>query len=137
MKIWIDDIRNAPDESWMVCRTVTSAVNAMHQFSTEITEISFDHDISHQVTVGESSRPLPCNETFRPAAHYLGLLYKEHESRCAVHGNGGGDHDWNPIITVHSANPVGGREIYNILNEYGLESMIDALAQVNRLEMTI
>lgn len=131
MKLWIDDIRNSPDDSWHVCRTNQSAVNAIHQFSTEVTEISFDHDISHQVTVGKSSRPMPCDETFQPAAHYLGLLYKYDQSAPD------GSLQWFPSVTIHSANPVGAQEIFNILNTYGLRPEILPLPQANRLELTL
>ena len=134
MNLWIDDIRNSPDgDEWITCRTVTSAVNAMQQFVTDIERISFDHDISHQISVGNFSRPLPCDETFRPAANFLGLLYKNYNSMPHPEGMGA----WEPIVTIHSANPVGAREIYNILLDYGLDAEIAPLEQVNRLETTI
>ena len=127
-KIWIDDIRNAPDETWHVCRTVQSAIKAMHQFQSTISEISFDHDISHQVGIGVGvPRPMPCSETFQSAAHYLGILYEKITDPDA----------WHPIVTIHSANPTGAQEIYNILLGYGPQSEITPLPQANRLELTL
>lgn len=137
MKLYIDDIRNAPDDSWVVARTVQTAIKAIHQFGSDLTEISFDHDISHQVSIGSGSRPIPCGETFQSVAHYLGLAYENLEKLCASHGNGARDHDWDPIITIHSANPVGAQEIQHILGGYGLESTIEQLPPANRLEMLV
>lgn len=51
MKLYVDDIRNAPDETWTVARSVDSAISFISQFGAEIDEISLDHDISHQVAV--------------------------------------------------------------------------------------
>jgi hypothetical protein len=134
MKLYIDDIRNAPDDSWQVCRTVQSAIKAIHQFGAEITDISFDHDISHQVSIGSGSRPMQCAETFQPAAYYLGLKYENHEAGRNIEI---GIPVWIPSVTIHSANPVGAQEIFNILNEHGLSAEIHQLPPANRLETII
>lgn len=136
MKLWIDDIRNAPDETWHVCRTVQSAIKAIHQFGADITCVSLDHDISHQVGIGVGvPRPMPCSETFQSVAHYLGLLVIYQNAPLVK--KDAPFPLWNPIVSIHSANPVGAREIYNILIEYDLAPVIDPLPQANRLEMTL
>lgn len=120
MKLYIDDIRNAPDESWSVARTVRSAIAFIHQFGSEIEHISLDHDISHQVAVGALSRPYPCEETFASVAYFLGAYYRDREQ---------------PKITLHTANPKGAQTMENILAQYNLVCEIQLSNPVNRLEM--
>lgn len=135
MKLWIDDIRNAPDDSWIVARTVTGAIRALAMFSEQITEVSLDHDISHQVTMDELSRPYPCEETFQPVAHYLALQHREsfeeiNEKREKVAR-------FNPKITIHSSNPVGSAEMKAILTVVGLACERRPMGAANRLEMEV
>ncbi len=127
IKLWVDDIRNAPDESWTVARTVTSAITALSKF--EVTECSLDYDISHQVTVGGLSRPYPCEETFQAVAYFIGEKYQGSE-RDEYH------HEY-PKITLHTSNPVGAEKMKSILKEYGLDSEIKLTGMTNRLEMEI
>jgi hypothetical protein len=65
-KLFVDDIRNAPDESWTVAKTITAAISAVATFDFDV--ISLDHDISHQIVMGGLSRPYPCDETFTPVS---------------------------------------------------------------------
>lgn len=135
MKLFVDDIRNAPNESWNVSRTVLSAIRAIEQFEPEW--ISLDHDISHQVTVGGVSRPYPCEETFESVAHYIALKHMNriHERAC-----GSKKPDWSPKIILHTSNPVGQKKMETILLE-GLIPFADintVLSKaVNRLEMEL
>jgi hypothetical protein len=91
MKLFIDDIRNAPDDTWVVARTNTEAIRIMYTNRDRITHISFDHDC------GDS------NESFQASAYYLALLIELLQ-------------DYLPVITVHSANPIGVEKIKSILN---------------------
>lgn len=122
MKLWIDDIRNAPDETWTVARTVNSAIKALAMFTFD--EISLDHDISHQVGMDELSRPYPCTETFQAVAHYIAA---QHEANPV----------WKPRIIVHSSNPVGGADIAAILAAGSLKVEMRPMGAVNRLEMEV
>lgn len=122
MKLWVDDIRNAPDESWTVARTVTSAIRALSMFNPD--EISLDHDISHQVTVGRLGRPYPCEETFMAVAFYLTEKYSYRT-----------EGQWQPKITIHSSNVVAGEEMQALLAEHGLDSDHRPVHLANRLEM--
>lgn len=123
MKLFVDDIRNAPDDTWTVARTVNSAIKAIARFNFEV--ISLDHDISHQVTVGALGRPYPCEETFQAVAYFIG----EH---CR---------DWNitesPKIILHTSNPVGAKEMESILAGYGIKCDVRLTGAANRLEMEI
>ncbi len=124
MKLWIDDIRNAPDDSWTVVRTVTSAINFIDKFGMEIEAISFDHDISYQIELNGVSRPYPSPETFKAvalfAAHYFTLLSRGRR----------------PMIYVHSANPVGSKDIIEIF-EAGFVVEYKPMGAANRLETEV
>lgn len=45
MKLWIDDIRNPPDRTWNVCRTVPEAKEYLNTGVDKIEEMSIDHDM--------------------------------------------------------------------------------------------
>jgi hypothetical protein len=122
--LWVDDIRNAPDDRWTVARTINSAITALSTF--EVEAVSLDHDISHQVVVGGLSRPYPCGECFCAVAHYMAEKYRDAVPEDI------------PIITIISANPVGARDMEMILkNEGGLSSTYVPAPNANRLESEI
>lgn len=120
-KIYVDDVREIPDDSWTLCRTINSAITALSTF--EVTHISLDHDISHQVTVQGLSRPYPCGECYCAVAHYMSQKFRDAIPESI------------PVITIHSANPVGARDMELILkNEGGLDSTYVPCPACNRLE---
>lgn len=118
MKLFVDDIRNAPDESWTVARTINAAISAIDTFDFEV--ISLDHDISHQVSVGALSRPYPCEETFTAVAYFIKEKYLARIK---------------PKIVIHTSNPVGALKIKGILKDFEIREVHTILA--NRLEMEI
>lgn len=120
MRLWIDDIRTPPDESWNICRTVLSAIRAIDMFGEGIDEIALDHDISHQVIVGKMSRPYPCEETFEAVARHIA-------ERIRRTG-------WKPKISIHTSNPAGAAAMKSILKEVGIEPDVNILKGANRLE---
>jgi NAD+-processing family protein with receiver domain len=134
VKIWVDDIRNAPDDTWIVCRTIGASIRAIHQFGAEITKISLDHDISHQVALGDLSRPYPCEETFSVVAHYLGLLWAFYNARIDA---GEAAPLWCPTVIIHSANPVGAKSMQDILKLYDMKPLIAPMGAANRLELEV
>lgn len=101
MKLWVDDLREAPDDSWVEARKVQSAISMLAHFPME--EISLDHDIENR----------PSDETFMPVAHYIGEKYHSHTP---------------PKITIHSINPVGAAEMQKVLHDYGIEAEIKPYA---------
>lgn len=139
MKLFVDDIRNAPDDTWTVARTVTSAIKAIAQF--EFETISLDHDISHQVSVGNLSRLYPCEETFQAVAYFIGEKYwKNKKMSEALAGSEFGNlyearSLAGPKIILHTSNPVGGKEMEEILKGYGLSCHKKYMGAANRLEM--
>lgn len=128
MKLWVDDIRNAPDESWVVARTINSAIALLFRYP-NVSEVSLDHDISHQVTIGALGRPYPCDETFVAVAYFLG-------SNCGYLHRAVEDYVY-PTITIHSSNPVGAKKMQEVLAEFNLESTLKPMGMSNRLEMEV
>jgi hypothetical protein len=123
MKLYIDDIRPAP-EGWMQARNVTDAIKTIARFGVEITDISLDHDISLSVSVSGEYRPFPSDETFQAVAYYIIAFYKN----LLVQ---------KPSITIHTANPVGGKELELLLNENGYTTTVTPASRVNRLESEV
>jgi hypothetical protein len=122
MKIYVDDIRPAP-EGWIQARTVTDAIKTIARFGSEITEISLDHDISVAVSVGGEYRPFPSPETFQAVAYYMIQYY--------AHGG------IKPKVTIHTANPVGGKELFLLLEDAYFSTEIAPASRVNRLESEV
>lgn len=98
MKLWLDDMRDAPDDSWTVIRKVEPAIKFIARYGGEITDFSLDHDIENR----------PDDETFKPVAYFLGECFKNDFRFEDAH------------ITIHSDNPVGAKELIAILEDYSL-----------------
>lgn len=101
IKLWVDDIREAPDHTWMVARTIGSAVNAIAMFGKQMEVISLDHDISHQITTTTRSSPYPCEETFTPVAWFIALFYRNLPTM--------------PEVVMHTSNLKGGENMQAII----------------------
>ncbi len=111
MKLFVDDIRNPPDDSWTLARTVTEAIRMIARYDFEV--ISLDHDISHPVSIGnELIRPFPCGETFAAVAYYIVAKYLPYFK---------GDLEWNkpPKIILHTSNTVAGHEMAMLFRQAG------------------
>lgn len=113
MKLWVDDIRDVPDSSWTLARTITTAINLISMYGESLTHISLDHDISFQVEVMGESRPFPSPDTFQAVAHYIRAYYTGSPHNIGVWAG-----DRYPVLTTHSANPVGRRAIMDIFRGY-------------------
>lgn len=121
MKLWVDDIRTSPDDSWSICRNVSTAINALYHFFWDVEVINLDHDISHQVVMSGMSRPYPCDETFKAVAIYIATLKKWNPN-------------WNPIVKIHTSNYSGANEMKAILEEAGIHPDVEIAKGANRLE---
>jgi hypothetical protein len=117
MRIYIDDIRPAP-EGWTQARTVTDAIRVIDMFSDKITDISFDHDISYSVEVAGTQRPFPSPENFTAVARFVEKIVRR-----------------DVKITIHTANPVGAKELEDILADF--EPVVAPEMRVNRLESEV
>lgn len=102
MKLFIDDVRQAPDDSWAVARTPAEAIFAIEESvlgtGEAITEISFDHDLGRS--------PAGDEWTTRPVLIRLIELDMQ------------GLVETRPAITVHSANPVGREWLEGMASRY-------------------
>lgn len=107
-KLFVDDIRQPPDDTWTLARTVTEAIRYIDLYGVSIEEISLDHDISLEVRVGNTYRPFPSEETYQPVARFITRYYEKLYSL-------------SPKITLHTANPVGAEEMKKILSDFSVE----------------
>lgn len=84
MKIWLDDVREAPDSGWRVCRWPSEVISYLERGTTyrDISHLSLDHDL------GDDER----------GTGYDVLLWIE--ERVVTDPN----YTPPPLITVHSAN---------------------------------
>jgi hypothetical protein len=48
MKLYLDDVRNAPDDSWMVVREYYEFMGILQRDWDKITKISLDHDLGDE-----------------------------------------------------------------------------------------
>jgi hypothetical protein len=101
MKIWLDDIRDAPDDSWTIARNADEFRELFHQNLEQIDEISFDHDIASYDIHGNEITGYTC------------LCWVEkiwyNDNTFVV-----------PKMTVHSANPPGRDRMRKVIEKmYG------------------
>jgi hypothetical protein len=93
-RLWLDDVRTPPDDSWTWVKTVADATALME--AGQVAEASLDHDLGE----GVDGRGLPEGRT---------LVYWMAEHQC-----------WpTEAITVHSANPVGVDYMLGMIERYG------------------
>lgn len=145
MKLYVDDIRDAPDSSWTLVRTISEAIRCIAFFQNDITEISLDHDISAEVMVNGVYRPFPTEETFQPVAYFIGIIYKDRamakevgakitclSGDCPERIGGECRHGMIPKITIHSANPIGAESMEYALGRYGIGCEIKPMREAYR-----
>lgn len=109
MKLFVDDIRNPPDHTWTLARTVTEAIRLIYGFEWKV--ISLDHDISHYENLDESDveqEAFACGETFAAVAYFIAEKY------------GFGRNDPVPEIRLHTSNDVAGDGMYIVLGKAGI-----------------
>ena len=80
MKLFVDDLRSAPDATWVVARTADEAIEYLS--TGQVVELSLDHDLGH-----------PKKD---------GLYIVNWIERSARKGD-----LQLPVVLIHSANPVG------------------------------
>lgn len=94
MKLFLDDIRPAPDATWTIARTYDEAVAIVdvHGFPDTV---SFDHDLGDDIMTGVSFARFLVDLDLDKATMPASFTY-----------------------TVHSANPVGRDNIVGLLDRY-------------------
>lgn len=81
MKIYLDDLRPLPDESWTPAKTWWEFKNLLNENKDSVTEISFDHDLG-----------FPYEDNGYKCMCYLELLVETGRMKA-------------PLIHIHTANP--------------------------------
>lgn len=91
MKIFLDDIREAPDETWFVARTPLAAILFMME-NEDIEILSLDHDLAYEHVVNNEVKEVTGYDVIKKVEEW------------AHHGW------WTRVpqsFAIHSANPVG------------------------------
>jgi hypothetical protein len=93
VKLWLDDVRTPPDETWTWVKTVDEAIGLMK--TSDVTEASLDHDLGSDLDGNE----LPAGRT---------LVYWMAENDV-----------WPAeALSVHSANVVGVEYMVGMIERY-------------------
>lgn len=121
MKIWHDDIRKPPDDTWTWARTNTEAMACFawaDSKKTTVEEISLDHDLG-------LSHIDP--DVYERRAEELWVFDERHEE------DGLALVDWMcrtghvpPRVTIHSWNPDGAQNMAARLNRFGHDCIVRA-----------
>lgn len=110
MKLFVDDLRRAPDDSWTVARTNTEAIRLLAGGYVD-EAVSIDHDIctpfSGELSDSVRRRLQIGQETYQPVAYYLAVMPEEMRPK---------------VINFHTANPEGAAKMKSILEAVGIKS---------------
>lgn len=89
MKLWVDDERDPPDNTWIVCRTSADAMHWLWMQADALEEIALDHDLGG-------------DDDTRVIARWL--------SETEL---------WPPVVRVLTQNPVGRAYLEGMAERYG------------------
>lgn len=104
MKIWVDDVRPAP-EGHVWCKSTREALRTITMHRDEISEIALDHD---------------AGDYRRDGGDYIGILKElERLSRSSIHGPYWSVRLREIEFSIHSANPVGVQNMRLIIQKNG------------------
>lgn len=111
MRLWHDDIRTPPDDSWTWARTNAQAIKLLRE--NEVTEASLDHDLGLD--------HLDPSEYYSPdILRGDGFLTGEHLVIEMVHLD-----LIPPVVRVHSWNPVGAMRMVSRLRAAGCKAFAE------------
>ena len=108
MKLWVDDVRPAPD-GWKWVKSSGEAIATLTFF--QVDEISLDHDLGISVT-GNHDGFVTAVEDETAKTGYDIACWIEARVHSGVLLNA-------PIMHCHSANPVGRRRIEQVIRKLG------------------
>lgn len=111
MKIYLDDIREAP-EGWIRCPNAETFISTMKRVGIYATHISFDHDLHHE-HYGRSQDAWLSN----PSPDWLAA--PTGYDACAAFIRFARENNLpHVILTCHSANTAGKRNIEELIHQY-------------------
>lgn len=94
MKIWLDDERPRPDNSWLHCHSVNEVLTLLTHLEVEAIEaMSLDHDLGVYAPEGGDG--------------YQVVLWMAREEK------------WPQVVNVHSANTVARERMLGVIDRYG------------------
>ena len=106
MKLWIDDIRPAP-EGYVWCKSTLNALHTIYHNADEIEEIALDHDAGEYATEGGDF--IKVLEELESLCHSKNALKRAYWL----------EHCINYRFSLHSANPVGVENMRRIIERNG------------------
>lgn len=117
LKLWHDDIRKAPDNSWNWARTNDAAKELLLRQPYD--EISMDHDMGlHDYDADELYADLKClPEWSRPEEGWELVQWMLENSAAGII-------EIPPKITIHSWNPYGAERMANMFRNAGYKVMV-------------
>lgn len=99
MKLWLDDLRPAPD-GWFWVKTVEEAKTALKRGEIEVA--SLDHDLGGDPTKDKDAN----NENGMCLMNWLERLHME------------GRPYWPKCVIIHSVNPYASVQMFNVAQRY-------------------
>lgn len=96
--IWLDDVRDPPSEEWLVIRNSAQFTRLWFHYFDDVERVSFDHDLGEAHWSG-----LDCARLVDAT-----LKLSDREHFC---------------FSVHSANPVGARNIRRMLADWSEDTL--------------
>lgn len=107
-KLYLDDIRKAPDESWIVVRSYEQFCEWLEKNGLPDT-VSFDHDLGH----GQAYTKPRGKRVWIPRAEFEQIKDGHDCAKWMLENYG-----MPRVVAVHSANPVGAKRIRDLLNDW-------------------
>lgn len=114
MKLWLDDVRSPPDESWEWVRTNEQAKDWL--YNERVVECSLDHDLGlHDVDdPNDWDALMDAGEKTKNSETGLDLVNWMIENNLVP-----------PIVRIHSWNPDGVKSMAARLNRFGYDCTIE------------
>lgn len=134
-KLWFDDVRKPPDDSWIWCRTFQSAQAVMRIFGNWITEASLDHDLGGHMADPDDPRSIYIKgESDLTGLDFVKWLCEEADKRRGWPSTDRAQ--WMPkVITIHSWNPPGANNMASYLRQWAQHAGVECEVTVREYEV--
>lgn len=100
IKLWLDDVRDPPDDSWTIARTAKEAIGILE--TGDVREASLDHDLGMVVLPATDGTVVLATECLAPSGYEVAVYIEQMAST---------GHKIPGVVKCHSANPVGKQRI--------------------------
>ena len=109
MKLFLDDVRDVPDTSWTLARTVDDAIFELRQVDAwdwEVVSLDYDLGLTCPLPHVGGWQPIGCEHT--DGTHLIRWFAQQGQ--------------WPQAIRIHSQNPDGARLLEAMLEAYGFSA---------------